>query len=82
LADVLEAAAAALKKERPGFEPASMDQIASTGEAATRVGSEMVSGTAALAQRAVSVLTEAVTEKALNALGHRPIKWIPKIGRR
>jgi hypothetical protein len=64
----LEAAAAALKKERPGFEQAGADQIASAGEVATSVGSEMASGTAAPAQRAVSVLTEAVTEKALNAL--------------
>jgi hypothetical protein len=71
LADVLEAAAAALKKERPEFERAGVDQIASPGEAATSVGSEMMSGTAALAQRAVSVLTEAVTEKALNALDGR-----------
>jgi hypothetical protein len=67
----LEAAAAALKKERPEFERAGVDQIASPGEAATSVGSEMMSGTAALAQRAVSVLTEAVTEKALDALDGR-----------
>jgi hypothetical protein len=57
--------------ERPEFERAGVDQIASPGEAATSVGSEMMSGTAALAQRAVSVLTEAVTEKALNALEGR-----------
>src|SRR4030095_9554330 len=51
IADVLEAAAAALKKDRPGLEPAGMDRIASTGEAALGGGSETVSGTAALAQR-------------------------------
>ena len=62
LADVLEAAAAALKKERPGLEQAGADQIARAGEAATSAGSEIVSGTAALAQRAVSVLTEAVAD--------------------
>jgi hypothetical protein len=42
--------------------------MASAGEAATSAGSEIVSGTAALAQRAVSVLTEAAADAALNAL--------------
>ena len=68
LADVLEAAAAALKKERPGLEQAGADQIARAGEAATSAGSEIVSGTAALAQRAVSVLTEAAAERLSIAL--------------
>jgi hypothetical protein len=68
LADVLEAAAAALRKERPGFEQAGTDQLASAGEAATSAGSEIVSGTAALAQRAVSALTHAAADAALNAL--------------
>jgi hypothetical protein len=68
LADVLEAAAAALRKERPGFEQAGADQMASAREAATSAGSEIVSGTAALAQRAVSVLTEAAADAALDAL--------------
>jgi hypothetical protein len=64
----LEAAAAALRKERPGFEQAGADQMASAGEAATSAGSEIASGTAALAQRAVSALTHAAADAALNAL--------------
>lgn len=68
LADVLEAAAAALKRERPGLQAAGAEQIARAGEAATNIGTEIASGTAALAQTAVGVLAEVVSDTARSVL--------------
>jgi hypothetical protein len=69
MADVLEAAVAALRKERPGLEALGAQQLARGEQAAADLGSEMVAGTAALAQTAVGVLTEAVADTALSMIG-------------
>src|SRR6478609_9120872 len=49
VADVLEAAVAALRKERTGLEALGARQLARGEQAAADLGSEMVAGTAALA---------------------------------
>jgi hypothetical protein len=69
MADVLEAAVAALRKERPGLEALGAQQLARGEQAAADLGSEMVAGTAALAQTAVGVLAGAVADTALSVLG-------------
>jgi len=72
MADVLEAAVAALRKERPGLEALGAQQLARAEQAAADVGSEIVAGTAALAQTAVGVLSGAVADTALSVLGGSP----------
>lgn len=74
LADVLEAAVVALRKQRPGLEALGSQQLARAEQAAADVGSELVAGTAALAQTAVGVLTGAVADTALSVLGASPAR--------
>jgi len=69
MADVLEAAVAALRKERPGLEALGARQLARGEQAVADLGSEMMAGTSALAQTAVGVLTEAVADTALSVMG-------------
>jgi hypothetical protein len=69
LSDVLEAAAAALRKERPGQQTSTDARNApDTTDSPVSVAAELAAGSAALASTAVNVLAGAVTDSALTAL--------------
>lgn len=66
LSDVLVAAAAALRKDRPGVETST--RAPDTGDRPTSITAEVAAGTATLASTAINVLAGAVTDSALTAL--------------
>lgn len=77
LADVLIAAAAALKKDRPTVQQAFEDGVqkaAQAGATAVGAGSDVASATATLAQSAAGALAEVVTDAARDILPGSPTK--------
>jgi hypothetical protein len=77
LADVLIAAAAALKKDRPIVQQAFEDGVqkaAQAGATAVGAGSDVASATATLAQSAAGALAEIVTDAARDILPGSPAK--------
>jgi len=71
LADILEAAAGALRKARADVQDimeASASAATAAGETATSVGAEMATGAAALVQTATETLADLVTSTATNLL--------------
>jgi type IV secretory pathway TrbL component len=71
LANVLEAAAEALRRVGPGVGQAAeagAQQVMETSEAAAEIGTEVASGTMALAQTAAGVLADVVTDAARSLL--------------
>jgi hypothetical protein len=67
LAELLEAAAAALTKERPGQQTSTDARAPDPSDTPVSIAAELAAGTA-LASTAVNVLAEAVTDSALTAL--------------